>query len=284
MRKLVPVLFLSFLTLLLGIVALRLTTGEDLWICQDGKWVKQGSPRAGKPQTPCGNIFLVSPIEGEVIGNPVVIKGEARVFENQFNWRVLDEDTSLLGEGTGASDAKEVGEYGDFEIVATYAKPKGVKGTLEVFDYSAKDGKEIDKVEIGITFGEFRTTTVKIFLASKNAEAGKECQADFPVVRLVPKTQATGRAALDELLRGPSVEEMEKGYLTGINEGVKVEKLTIENGVAKVDFNLRLDEAVGGSCRVSLIRSQIVNTLKQFPTVKEVVISIEGRTGDILQP
>jgi spore germination protein GerM len=93
-----------------------------------------------------------------------------------------------------------------------------------------------------------------------------------------------GRAALDELLKGPSVEEKEKGYLTAINEGVKVEKLTIENGVAKADFNSRLEEAVGGSCRVNLIRSQIVNTLMQFSTVKEVVISIEGKTEDILEP
>jgi hypothetical protein len=283
-RKLVPVLFLAFLTLLLGIIALRLTADEDSWICQEGKWVKHGNPMALKPQTPCGNIFVVSPVEGETIGNPVVIKGEARVFENQFNWRILDEDSSLLGDGTGASDAKEVGEYGDFEIVATYAKPQGDRGTLEVFDYAAKDGKVVDKVEIGIAFGEYKTTTVKVYFANKKAEAGKECQADFPIDRLVPKTQAVGRASLDELLKGPSVEEREKGYLTGINEGVKVEKLTIENGVARADFNSRLEEAVGGSCRVSLIRSQIVNTLLQFPTVKKVVISIEGRTEDILQP
>ena len=284
MRRLTPVLFLSFLTLLLGIVALRITSPEDSWICREGKWIKHGNPRSLKPQTPCGNIFVVSPIEAEVIGNPVVIKGEARVFENQFNWRIKDEDGSLLGEGAATSDAKEVGEYGDFEIVATYDKPKGNKGTLEIFDLSAKDGKEIDKVEIGITFGEFKTTTVKVYFANKKAEPGKECQADFAIDRLVPKTQAVGRASLDELLKGPSVEEMEKGYLTGINEGVKVEKLSIENGVARADFNLRLEEAVGGSCRVSLIRSQIINTLKQFPTVKEVVISIEGATEDILQP
>jgi len=35
---------------------------------------------------------------------------------------------------------------------------------------------------------------------------------------------------------------------------------------------------------VAAIRAQIRETLKQFPTVDEVIISIDGRTEDILQP
>ncbi|PIP22172.1 MAG: hypothetical protein COX38_02115, partial [Candidatus Nealsonbacteria bacterium CG23_combo_of_CG06-09_8_20_14_all_39_25] len=46
----------------------------------------------------------------------------------------------------------------------------------------------------------------------------------------------------------------------------------------------QLEFQVGGSCKVSAIRAQITQTLKQFPTVDEVVISINGRTEDILQP
>jgi len=45
-----------------------------------------------------------------------------------------------------------------------------------------------------------------------------------------------------------------------------------------------LEEAVGGSCRVTAIRSQIEQTLKQFSTVQSVIISIDNRTEDILQP
>jgi len=54
--------------------------------------------------------------------------------------------------------------------------------------------------------------------------------------------------------------------------------------VAKADFDEQLEFQVGGSCRVSAIRAEITQTLKQFSTVKEVVISIDGRTEDILQP
>jgi spore germination protein GerM len=45
-----------------------------------------------------------------------------------------------------------------------------------------------------------------------------------------------------------------------------------------------LEFQVGGSCRVAAIRAQITDTLKQFPPVDEVIISIDDRTEDILQP
>ena len=58
----------------------------------------------------------------------------------------------------------------------------------------------------------------------------------------------------------------------------------IKDGIAKVDFNDKLEFQVGGSCRVAAIHAQIVDTLKQFPTIQDVLVSIDGRTEDILQP
>ncbi len=85
-------------------------------------------------------------------------------------------------------------------------------------------------------------------------------------------------------LARPTLKEQGENFFTSINPGVKVQKLAIENGVARVDFDDQLESRVGGSCRVAAIRSQITETLKQFPSVKTVVISINGRTEDILQP
>ena len=79
-------------------------------------------------------------------------------------------------------------------------------------------------------------------------------------------------------------EEINNGFVSNINLGTRVQKLTIENGVVKVDFDEQLEFQVGGSCRVAAIRAQITETLKQFPTVDSVIISINGRTEDILQP
>ena len=79
-------------------------------------------------------------------------------------------------------------------------------------------------------------------------------------------------------------QEKEQGFLTNINEGVKIQSLVIEEGIAKVDFDEQLEYQVGGSCRVEAIRAEITETLKQFETVSDVIISINGRTEDILQP
>lgn len=128
------------------------------------------------------------------------------------------------------------------------------------------------------------TIRVKAFFSNNNLDPEVTCVKVFSVERKVSSTLAVGMAALRELITGPTSEEKRMGYGTVINPGVVVQKLTIENGVARVDFNEELERQVGGSCRVSAIRAQIEETLKQFPTVKEVVISINGKSQDILQP
>lgn len=129
------------------------------------------------------------------------------------------------------------------------------------------------------------TMTVKVFFGnSKLNPEILDCQKNFSAERTIPKTLAVGRAALEQLLAGPTDKEKAEGYFTSINSGVVIQSLTIENGVAKVDFNEQLEYQVGGSCRVAAIASQIRETLKQFPTVNDVIISINGRTEDILQP
>jgi spore germination protein GerM len=129
------------------------------------------------------------------------------------------------------------------------------------------------------------TMTVKVFFGNSIFDPEVlDCQKNFTVERIIPKTEAVGRAALEQLLAGPTDAEKTEGYFTSINPGVKVQSLVVAGGIANVDFDEQLEFQVGGSCRVAAIASQIRETLKQFPTVTDVVISINGRTEDILQP
>jgi SHS2 domain-containing protein len=104
------------------------------------------------------------------------------------------------------------------------------------------------------------------------------------VEREIPYTLRTAQASVEELLKGPKPSEIDKGLSTSIAEGVELNSLHIENGVAYVDFNEALDEGIAGSAWVTSIRNQIAKTLSQFETVDEVVISIDGETENILQP
>ena len=102
--------------------------------------------------------------------------------------------------------------------------------------------------------------------------------------RLIPKTQAVARASIEELLKGPTQEEKSNGYWSDIPDGTYIKSITITNGEALIDFNEKIESGItscnGGGTRISQIRQ----TLLQFPTVKTVKLSVNGRTEDIFQP
>lgn len=116
----------------------------------------------------------------------------------------------------------------------------------------------------------------------------------------IPKTVAVGRAALNILLWGPPPNNP-GGWISLIptpaqvaqhraelnpswGEYVRLLSLVVKDGVAYADFSRELETCPCGALRGSLIVRQITQTLLQFSTVKKVVISIEGRSEDILQP
>lgn len=131
---------------------------------------------------------------------------------------------------------------------------------------------------------------VKIFLSDSRfaGEPYFDCSRAIAVERRVPKTLEVARASVEALLRGATQEEINQGFVSNINPGVRIQKLIIDppagGKTAKIDFDEQLEFQVGGSCRVAAIRAQITETLKQFPTIGNIIISINGRTEDILQP
>lgn len=135
--------------------------------------------------------------------------------------------------------------------------------------------------------------TVQVFLSNKVKDPeALYCDRTYPVERAVSRLSENRKSylgeytylALVELINGPIGKEKENGYFSSINEGTKIQQIIIENGVARVDFNQKLNEGVAGSCKVQAIRSQIYNTLKQFPEIKDVIISVNGNSEEILQP
>ncbi len=236
-------------------------------------------------ETEAANIIVEYPIPNQEIGLPALIKGRARVFESNLNYRIIDDSGSVLAENFAMADSSGAGQFGPFEISANYARPQTSGGTIEMFAYAAKDGSETDKVSIPVAFKDVADMTVKVYFQnSKLDPAMLDCGKIFPAERRIAKTSAPARVALEELLAGPNALESNDGYTTSINPGVSIQKLTIENGLARADLSEMLDRGVAGSCRVTAIRSQITETLQQFSSVNEVVISIGGRSEDILQP
>ncbi|KKT22937.1 MAG: hypothetical protein UW08_C0002G0066 [Parcubacteria group bacterium GW2011_GWB1_43_8b] len=225
------------------------------------------------------NIVVFSPVPNEEVSGTISLSGKARVFESQLNARLIINNQKILEENITAN-APDMGLFGDFSKEITIpqsANQDNLAAALEVFDYSAKDGSEIDKVVIPVFIKKSETTIIKVFFGNS--------KMDPAVERVIYKTQTVARKSLEELIKGPTDKETGESYFTSLNkEGIIIQSLVVEDGIAKADFNSELEKAVGGSCRVAAIRTQITETLKQFQTVKSVVISIDGRTEDILQP
>ncbi len=112
-----------------------------------------------------------------------------------------------------------------------------------------------------------------------------DCSLVKAVERTAPESADIARMAIEGLLAGPTATETEAGYYTSINQGVELVDLTMSADSMAVTFSSSLNQGVAGACRVSAILAQIEQTLKQFATVKEVVIKIEGLPDEeILQP
>jgi len=87
--------------------------------------------------------------------------------------------------------------------------------------------------------------------------------------------------AMHELLKGPTTWEKSQGYYTSLPLKIAEPSFTLFG----LEFQADLQEGVGGSCRTAAIRAQINETYKRNQGVKEdPIISINGRTEDILQP
>lgn len=234
-------------------------------------------------------IRVSNPKPNEKIKTPLSVSGEARgtwFFEASFPIELLDEEgNSIVTVVAQAEEDWMTENFVPFEARLDFPPSLSGKGTL-VFKKDNPSGlpEFDDELRVPIVFEPQGSIKLKVFFNNGNLDPEFSCNKVFPVEREAVKTETVARAALEELLRGPTQRETGEGFFTSLNSGVKIQSLTIENGVARVDFDEALEFQVGGSCRVSAIRSQITETLEQFPTVNSVIISIDGRTEDILQP
>jgi hypothetical protein len=85
---------------------------------------------------------------------------------------------------------------------------------------------------------------------------------------------AVARAALEELVEGPSSADTAAGLSSAIPVGTKVLGVDIADGVATADLSSAFGSG-GGSLSMSLRIAQVTYTLTQFPTVQRVSFQLE---------
>jgi len=235
-------------------------------------------------------IRIDSPRPNQIIKSPLSITGQARgnwFFEASFPVVLLDDKGATIASGIASAKGNWMTEdFVPFEAKLEFSAAIEGRGELVLKkDNPSGLSQYDDQLRVPVVFGTAEgKMKVKVYFNNSKLDSEVSCNKVFPVEREVTKTEAIARTALEELAKGPSEEEKRNGFFSNLNPGVKIKSLVIENGAARVDFNEQLEFQVGGSCRVSAIRSQIAETLRQFSTVDDVIISINGRTEDVLQP
>lgn len=253
-------------------------------ICENSKSVFQLKTQEGV------KIYLDNVKQGDEVELGYIIKGSVVgdwYFEGEFPVRVLNEEMevieTLIAFAKGDWMTSEIVPFelevdlpivADSYVVLRFEK-SNPSGLIDNYDYA-------DLQILVKTTNE--ALEVNVYFPNEKMGSTSDCTLVYPVKRVIPYTKEVGRAALEQLFKGVTTEEEDLGYFTNVNEGVKIQSLTISNGVARVDLSAELEKEVGGSCMVTNIRGQISRTLEQFPTVNTVIISVDGRTEDILQP
>jgi hypothetical protein len=99
------------------------------------------------------------------------------------------------------------------------------------------------------------------------------------VLREIPATKGVASAALSQLLAGPTAGETSRKISSQIPDGTQLLGLTIDkDGLATVDLSSEFTTGGPGAAYQTRL-AQVVYTLTQFPTVRGVMLLIEG-TGD----
>lgn len=239
-----------------------------------------GGEAAG-PETASGDLVLEIPGDGAAVGTSFEVAGRVRMKFVRVAVSVRDAAGETIFSDTAGIEPGE--QYGRFGLTVGLASLPAGGGTVEIAALAA-DGSRSEAISRQVVFTASDTVSFKAFFGSRD-DGGTDCSVVRPVERRLTGLSQLYRQALEELLKGPTAEETKAGYFTSLPSGVVLKSVAADaDGVVAADFTSSLERGVGGSCRVIAIRSQITETLKQFPEVREVVISVNGRTEDILQP
>ena len=94
-------------------------------------------------------IWVTSPVQDQLITSPLKISGSARVFEATVSFRLKDSSGTVIAQGftTASEGAPGRGDYTG-ELAFIVSGPG--KGQIEVFEASAKDGSDTNKVIIPV--------------------------------------------------------------------------------------------------------------------------------------
>lgn len=204
------------------------------------------------------NQILISMDLSRSLSNPFVLSGVLLRLE-AADWVLEDSEGIRLAEGRVTQDDGIWNEAIWYEQV-----PRTQSGFLKF--YAAADKAEpLVSYEVKL---QTQIQTVELFFRRRAADM--DCSEVMAIKRDLVSTSGHKlnyyEAVLRELVKGPTVEEAERGWLSAIPEGVRAIRVGVdEKGRLVGDFSKNLFDDRMDDCRKSAILAQIEQTLATVP-------------------
>ena len=108
------------------------------------------SPKPTAVVSARGFISLTSPTVNAQLQSPIIIQGDASVFEANLQWKISDTGGRILAEGITTASLGAPGR-GTYTVSVPYAVTTETVAFVEVYSRSPKDGNIDDLVRIPVT-------------------------------------------------------------------------------------------------------------------------------------
>lgn len=287
-----------------AVAALVAAAGVALWILAgpDGGASDGGPARRGPLSE---RVELDHPGPGSTVVPPVVVAGSAPggwYFEATFPLRLTSPDGRSIADSFATARGDWMtGEQVPYRGVLRPAAGAAAGGgdAILLLERANASGLPEHDAEVRSPLRLAGPDVPRVFFGNAVLDpAASDCASVWPVVRELdgsggaaegdggagPGAVGRARRLLDALLAGPTADERAAGYHTSLPDSVGVRSLALRGDTLTVDFDRRMEEGVGGSCRVVAIRAQLERTLGRLPGVRRVAIRVEGSVAEALQP
>lgn len=201
---------------------------------------------------------LISMDLSRPLPNPFILSGVLVQLE-VADWTLEDSVGTRLAEG------RVLQTGGIWNEIIWYGQvPRTQNGFLRFYTNADKT-KPLVSYEVEL---QTQTQTVELFFRRPAVDMG--CDEVYAVKRDLVSTSGHKlnyyEAVLHELIKGPTAEEMEQGWITDLPKGVRVLRVGVdEKGRLAGDFSENLFDEQMDDCRKLVILAQIGQTLATIP-------------------
>ncbi len=227
-------------------------------------------------------ISITSPAPGDTLfGGTFQLKGKGVAPDSLLHVRLLFDTIMAVASKDIRVTPRDSTTPVTFSEKISFTSDWAGPGRLDVYDIDPETGQERGLVSIPIVLPPLpeadSVRTVYAYFPNRELGSISDCSLVFPLARELPgNSRSLARGAVYFLLMGVTDEEEDAGYFSRLPEGLRLNSISLEDGLATLDFSHHLMQ-LDRSCGIDRVRSQIEQTLAQFATVDAVVIRVNGR-------